>query len=164
MSLNWTTAAAWLAHSAAGGAVLLLLTWALARRTRQPVRRQRLAEWGVAAALVVAALSWAPAWLVIDWASAHTPPAPKAQPPELPAAFVPATPPEVAVFDLHVELPAAVEQEAMLPALPALEPPVAPAPVETPAAPPFPDPVWLAALGRWLVAGYALLAAWFGGR
>src|SRR5947209_15238552 len=73
MSLTWTTAAAWLAHSAAGGSLLLLRTWALARRTRQPVRRQRLAEWGVFAALVVAALSWAPAWLILDWSAAPKP-------------------------------------------------------------------------------------------
>src|SRR5205807_2021363 len=45
------------------GGLVLLLAWGLARRTRQPARRQRVGEWGLAAALVVALLSVGPSWL-----------------------------------------------------------------------------------------------------
>src|SRR5215207_2585541 len=65
MSDLWLAAARWLLHVAVGGGLLLLLTWLVSIRVRQPARRQRLAECGVAAALVLAGLCLAPAWLVI---------------------------------------------------------------------------------------------------
>jgi hypothetical protein len=57
----------WLVHSAAGGSVVLLLAWVLTRRAGQPDRQQRVAEFGLAAALLLAGLSLGPAWLLIDW-------------------------------------------------------------------------------------------------
>jgi beta-lactamase regulating signal transducer with metallopeptidase domain len=53
----------WLLRAAVGGGLLLLLIWGLACLTRHPARRQRLGEWGVLAALLVAGLALAPAWL-----------------------------------------------------------------------------------------------------
>jgi beta-lactamase regulating signal transducer with metallopeptidase domain len=58
-------AARWLLHVAVGGGLLLLLTWLVVRWVRQPARQQRLAEWGVAASLVLAALCLMPSWLLI---------------------------------------------------------------------------------------------------
>jgi beta-lactamase regulating signal transducer with metallopeptidase domain len=79
--------AAWLARTAAGGGLLLLLAWGLMGLVRQPVRRQRLGEWGLAAALVVAALSLAPGWLVVPlpWPAAS----PAAAPVDVPAPTAP---------------------------------------------------------------------------
>src|SRR5262245_42659471 len=76
MSGSWATPGVWLAHSAAGGGLLLLLTWALVRWTKQPARRQRLGECGLAAALVLAVLSLAPPWLRLDLPAAAAAPAP----------------------------------------------------------------------------------------
>jgi beta-lactamase regulating signal transducer with metallopeptidase domain len=56
----------WFLQSAMGGGVLLLLAWVLTRRQGQPDRQQRVAEWGLAAALLLAGLSFAPAWLIIN--------------------------------------------------------------------------------------------------
>src|SRR5437588_10635260 len=60
-----TTATGWLLHTLAGGGLVLLLAWAWAACTRQPARRLRVAEWAVAASLVLAILSLGPAWLVV---------------------------------------------------------------------------------------------------
>ncbi|MCI0737756.1 MAG: M56 family metallopeptidase, partial [Gemmataceae bacterium] len=59
--------ALWLAHTAVGGAALLLITLLLMRWTRQPARRQRLGELGVVAALVMAVLALGPAWWTPPW-------------------------------------------------------------------------------------------------
>src|SRR5437660_69219 len=67
MSWIWTTPGGWLIRSVVGGGMLLLLTWVLIKRTRQPARRQRLGEWGVVAALLLAVLSLGPAWLPVSW-------------------------------------------------------------------------------------------------
>ena len=67
MSWIWTTPGGWLIRSVAGGGLLLLLTWVLIKRTRQPARRQRLGEWGVVAALLLAVLNLGPAWLPVSW-------------------------------------------------------------------------------------------------
>src|SRR5260370_27483386 len=67
MSLSWSPAAGWLLHSAVGGGLLLLLTCLLIRHTRQPARRQRLGELGLAAALVLALLSLRPPWLLLPY-------------------------------------------------------------------------------------------------
>src|SRR5438477_10805963 len=58
-------AARWLLHAALGGGLLLLLTWLVVHWVRQPARQQRLAEWGVAASLVLAVLCVTPSWLLI---------------------------------------------------------------------------------------------------
>jgi hypothetical protein len=65
MSGSWTALDAWLIHSAVGGGLLLLLVGVFMRRCRQPARQQRLGEWGVFAALILAGLSMGPAWLVV---------------------------------------------------------------------------------------------------
>jgi beta-lactamase regulating signal transducer with metallopeptidase domain len=65
--MNWVylISGGWLLHCALGGGLLLLLVYGLMRRTGQPARQQRLGEWGLVAALLVAVLSLCPAWLVI---------------------------------------------------------------------------------------------------
>src|SRR5437763_16391936 len=65
--MNWVywISGGWLLHCALGGGLLLLLVYGLMRRTDQPARQQRLGEWGLVAALLVAVLSLFPAWLVI---------------------------------------------------------------------------------------------------
>src|SRR5438445_12679544 len=55
----------WLLHTAVGGGILLLLVLAIVNRYRQPSRRQRIGEWGLAAAMVLAILSVGPSWLVV---------------------------------------------------------------------------------------------------
>jgi len=55
----------WLLHSALGGGILLLAVCWLMCCTRQPVRRQRLGELGVLAALVLAGLAFTPRWLIV---------------------------------------------------------------------------------------------------
>jgi hypothetical protein len=65
MSEVWTPAALWLVRISIAASLLILLTLLLARFTRQPARRQRLCEAGLAAALLATAVSLAPAWLVI---------------------------------------------------------------------------------------------------
>jgi beta-lactamase regulating signal transducer with metallopeptidase domain len=102
MSILDTTAAGWLAHTAAGGGLLLLLTAALVRRTRQPARQQRLGEWGLAAALLVALLSAGPAWLVLPWIPAAEPSAAAEEP-----AWGPSPPPEP-FSEAPVPLPAEI--------------------------------------------------------
>jgi membrane-associated protease RseP (regulator of RpoE activity) len=59
MSEAWATEGDWLLRSAVGGGLLLLLAWGFMGATRQPARRQRLGEFGVAAALLLAGLSLA---------------------------------------------------------------------------------------------------------
>jgi beta-lactamase regulating signal transducer with metallopeptidase domain len=64
----WISAGRWLLHTAVGGGLLLLVTAVLMRWTRQPARRQRLGDWGMTAALLVAVLSLVgPSWLVVSW-------------------------------------------------------------------------------------------------
>ncbi len=149
MSLSWTTAGTWLLHCAAGGGLLLLLTCLLLRRTRQPARRQRLGELGVAAALVLALVSLHPAWIIVDCPAAAAP--------------APASGPFEVAMPFH-------GQEAVALVEPDLEP--APAvPVVAPAAPALPAAPaalsWqdlLDAAVPWLVGLYALSAAFVLGR
>jgi beta-lactamase regulating signal transducer with metallopeptidase domain len=67
MSIPWTAAGGWLLHSAVGGGLLLLLACGLMKGTRQPARRQRLGECGLAAALLLAVLGLGPTWLEVPW-------------------------------------------------------------------------------------------------
>jgi beta-lactamase regulating signal transducer with metallopeptidase domain len=114
----------WLLHTAVGGGVLLGVTCLLVRFTRQPARRQRLGEWGLTAALLVAALSLAgPSWLVIGW----TEPAPVAAPAE------------------SEEAPAVAGANDERPEPPAVAPPP-PAPADKPAPLPVEDVPRLALL------------------
>jgi beta-lactamase regulating signal transducer with metallopeptidase domain len=151
MSLSWTTAAGWLVHCAFGGGILLLLTCLLIRRTRQPARRQRLGELGLAAALVLAVLSLRPPWLVLPWPVPGSPEPPAARA-EAPA------PEELPGDDLVIFGHPFVE--AILPGPAAVEPPP-----EAALAPPAPDepadPWWqsLLALLPWLVVAHAVCAA-----
>jgi beta-lactamase regulating signal transducer with metallopeptidase domain len=66
MTEVWMAAARWLAHAALGGGLLLSLVCGGMALLRQPVRRQRLGEWGTVAALLVAALALGPAWIQIS--------------------------------------------------------------------------------------------------
>jgi beta-lactamase regulating signal transducer with metallopeptidase domain len=63
--LTWAALNSWMLHSACGGVLILVVAWGLMRRCRQPVRRQRLGEVGVLAALAAGVLSVGPAWLVV---------------------------------------------------------------------------------------------------
>jgi hypothetical protein len=74
MSWIWTTPEGWLVRSVVGGGLLLLLTWVLMKRTRQPARRQRLGEWGVVVAILLAVLNLGPAWLPVAWVEHPKPP------------------------------------------------------------------------------------------
>ena len=69
-----STASGWLLHTLAGGGLLLLIAWAWTAWTRQPARRLRVAEWAVAASLLLAVLSLGPAWLVVTTPVAASPP------------------------------------------------------------------------------------------
>ncbi|HEV3235514.1 MAG TPA: M56 family metallopeptidase, partial [Gemmataceae bacterium] len=62
MQSFWVLSEEWFLRSALGGSLILFLTWLLLRRTEQPARQQRLAEWGMGAALCVAALAWLHPW------------------------------------------------------------------------------------------------------
>jgi beta-lactamase regulating signal transducer with metallopeptidase domain len=55
----------WLPRTLLGGGGLLLLTWLAMRRLTAPAQRQRLGEWAMASALLLALLSIAPAWLIV---------------------------------------------------------------------------------------------------
>ena len=59
------SAALWLVQISVAASGLILLTLLLARFTRQPARRQRLCEAGLAAVFLATVVSLAPAWLVI---------------------------------------------------------------------------------------------------
>jgi hypothetical protein len=61
----YDTIAGWWLHTAVGGGLLLLVASVLMLLTRQPARRQRLGECGALAALLVALLCLAPAWLLV---------------------------------------------------------------------------------------------------
>ena len=56
----------WLLHTAVGGGILLLLVLAIVNRYRQPARRQRIGEWGLAAAMVLAILSVGPSGIPVQ--------------------------------------------------------------------------------------------------
>jgi beta-lactamase regulating signal transducer with metallopeptidase domain len=66
MTELWMAAAQWLAHAAMGGGLLLLLVCGGMALVRQPARRQRLGEWGTAAAFLLAVLALAPAWFYVS--------------------------------------------------------------------------------------------------
>ena len=72
MELTWTSIAGWLVRAGLGGSLLIVGTLLAMRLVRQPARRQRLGELGMLAALVLAALCWAPAWLPL-WEPAPPP-------------------------------------------------------------------------------------------
>jgi beta-lactamase regulating signal transducer with metallopeptidase domain len=152
MNLNEMISGWWL-HSAMGGGLLLLLAGLLMLWTRQPARRQRLGEWGAAAALLLALLSPAPAWLLVPVLPSEQPkpPDPVASveeypaPPDLPALYEPAQ-----SWDDAVALDEAPPSE-----IPAQMPEPAP-----PAASSFS----LTTLCHWLPGAYLVAAAFFGVR
>jgi beta-lactamase regulating signal transducer with metallopeptidase domain len=72
-----TLAGQWLVQTAIGGGLLLLLVCVLMRFTRQPAKQQRLGEWGMAAALLLAAISLSGRPLfVVSWTQATPAPPP----------------------------------------------------------------------------------------
>src|SRR5689334_12616067 len=83
----------WLLRTLLGGGGLLLVAWLAMGRLPAPARRQRLGEWAMAAALLLALLSLAPAWLILRLPapSDPTPAAPTA--PEAAAAIRAEVPP-----------------------------------------------------------------------
>src|SRR2546423_3993339 len=81
-------AAEWWVGTAVGGGLVLLAGCGLMRLARQPAARQRLGEWAVFAALVVAVLRLLPAWVPLPWS-----PAPAAAAAVDPAGPSPTAPP-----------------------------------------------------------------------
>jgi membrane-associated protease RseP (regulator of RpoE activity) len=173
-----STAGVWALHTVAGGGLLLLLARLLAPRLRQPARRQRLGECAAAAALLLSALSLAPAWLLVPLPvrpQESTPaaaPAPVAVPAEetpapapQAAAPAPAAPPARATLDPFAEEPPAAKPPTAEPQraapLPQAVPENPPAPAAPPAAAPPqapPAPASVAWPGRLLLALFALYA------
>ncbi|MFO0840849.1 MAG: M56 family metallopeptidase [Gemmataceae bacterium] len=135
----------WLARTAVGGGLLLMACWLWQRRLKEPARRQRLGEWAVAAALVVAGTAALPAWLSI------------------PVSAPPAEAPPAAWADAEPVVWLALPEPAGDPAGPA---PVPPQPAPAPAEPWRPADLLLTAygvvaavmLGHWLLAH---LAVWW---
>lgn len=152
MTITWTSAGSWLLHSVVGGGLVLLVACVLVRCTRQPARRQRLGEFGLAAALTVALLSLAPAWVLLPW------------PADNPMAAAPAGPP------LPAQEPIALDGFAELPLAPWQQPDAEDAPVQIVAAAeptpslPLEDAVapvdWREAVAACAVGLFALGAGW----
>lgn len=63
--MSGTTVVEWLLRTLVGGGCLLLVAWLVMGRLAAPALRQRLGEWAMAAALLLALLSVAPAWLIV---------------------------------------------------------------------------------------------------
>jgi beta-lactamase regulating signal transducer with metallopeptidase domain len=82
MSPFWVAAASWLLHFTVGGGLLLLVAAVLMRRLPHPAARQRLGEVGLIAALLLAVLSLAPAWLPLPVSLAGPRPASLSQAPD----------------------------------------------------------------------------------
>src|SRR5579872_6868906 len=164
MNLNETIPGNWWLHSAIGGGLLLLLTAVLMAVTRQPARRQRLGEWGVTAALVVAVLCLAPAWLLVPVSQTYQakPQAatPNAAVEERPAPAPPATPPAPEA-PAGMSDPGAVALQLPPPQAPAKEP--ADGRIENPSHEVAPLPaasaISLTTLCHWLVVAYVVVAA-----
>src|SRR5262245_24355827 len=117
MELTWTSIAAWLVRAGLGGSLLIIGTLFAMRWVRQPARRQRLGELGMAAALVLAALCWTPTWLPLWTPSA---------PPAMPVADLFAPPEEPEWFEF-VDQPLAPEAAPAPLALVPVEPQASPA-------------------------------------
>src|SRR5437016_1663297 len=69
MHAIWTWGGPWLAHLAVGGSLVLLATLFWMRLVRQPARRQRLGELGLAAALLSTIAALGPAWISLPLGS-----------------------------------------------------------------------------------------------
>src|SRR5262245_2960238 len=63
-------AAGWWLGTAIGGGLILLAACGVMRLMKQPAARQRVGEWAVLAALLVAVLRLGPTWLSLPWESA----------------------------------------------------------------------------------------------
>src|SRR5438094_2489155 len=172
-------AAVWGLGTALSGGLLLLAVAVAVRRTPAPALRQRLGEWGVGAALLVAVLRLGPVWLPLP----VRPPGAPATAPEVPPAPVLERVPEPEEFVLAwvepatrpVEPPAhfaepptriALAEAVVVTDVPAIQPaprlPAAPEPV-TPVEPARPwDWHWAvsAVAAAYLVVGAAVLARW----
>lgn len=138
----------WLLRITLGGGALLFFAWLAQRWVRDPLRQQRLGEWAVAAALVVAGVGLAPAWLVLRVLPAEPAPEPVAKAEE---------PDEPVDWQLIAFVPAEVQQEEPVPAAV-----VAPAEPARPAWTLSQIVVWVYGavaavfLGRWLLANFAV--------
>jgi beta-lactamase regulating signal transducer with metallopeptidase domain len=116
-------AGGWLLPGVLGGGLLLLLAAVLVGFTAGPARRQRLGEWGVAAALLAVVLSFGPRWLTVSLSPAAAPePAPAVSTPETVRVPEPAAPAPL----LPTEAPADGSGEAGFFPIPDIEPPSAP--------------------------------------
>jgi len=150
----------WWLHTLLGGGVLLLLAWLLMKGIAQPARRQRLAEFALAGALLLAGLSLAPSWLVlpVSWDGSPDPSGRlgRAVPREQPDAPVP--PEEIAAPLVMMEIPEQLPPEAVRNAGDVIPP----QPVEAPTEPARSFDGWR--LVPWLLGFYAVGSALLLGR
>jgi beta-lactamase regulating signal transducer with metallopeptidase domain len=161
--MSGTTVLEWLVRTLLGGGCVLLVAGLAMGRLAAPARRQRLGEWAMAAALLLAPLSLAPAWLVVELppqiAATDKSPSthaslPTADPPEAPVAQV-VEPAPVVPWAFAAAEPEGIniidQPDAPLP-------PARPeSPVRLAAAGPVADEAGL--LHRWLQAGLLLYFA-----
>jgi beta-lactamase regulating signal transducer with metallopeptidase domain len=159
-----TSAMTWLLHSTVAASVLMLLTLGLARLTRQPARRQRLCELGLAAALLACVAGLAPAWVVVgipvakadaDPAAAALPILPVAQPPD--DVWIAAVPGIVDPSLVNAPLPVLAESPPVFPAESSNSKPALTS-----------EPSWTAMIAQMAVALYGVgvgffLIRWLGG-
>jgi beta-lactamase regulating signal transducer with metallopeptidase domain len=152
--MSATAAGLWVLRVLAGGGLVLLLARLVMGRVREPALRQRLGETALAAGLLLAALSLAPAWLLLPVPADSPPPPPAPTPIAAPATAPPGpavgeAPPEAQAW---ADLPdVAADAEAPRAAEPAPAPPVP--------APPAPAPFWTAErVVAALVVAYAVVA------
>jgi beta-lactamase regulating signal transducer with metallopeptidase domain len=171
----------WLLHTVLGGGLLLLACWAWMRRVSSPARQQRLGEYGMLAALVLAVLSLGPPWLVVEVPSTAEPPPVVSAPPV--AAAVPPPPPEAPAVPWIAPAQGAPQdaagllaeggraEEAAEEAAPVAPPPPHEAPAATAETPPAtlpprsPTPTWIgpAVLALYSCVAIVLLLRWLWG-
>ena len=101
--MSGTTVVEWLLRTLLGGGCLLLLTWLVMGRLAAPALRQRLGEWAMAAALLLALLSVAPAWLIVPLPAEVV--ASEAPPPSVVNTSIPAPLPEAAPSEASEPVP-----------------------------------------------------------
>jgi beta-lactamase regulating signal transducer with metallopeptidase domain/membrane-associated protease RseP (regulator of RpoE activity) len=113
MSATWSAFELWWLRSMVGGGLLLFVVWWLMARCREPVRRQRLGEFGLAAAVFVGLCSLGPTWLVLPVLSDAVPKGPTASAPFIPISMVSSLDPGEVAVDAGVPIDFVDQQDEM---------------------------------------------------